>query len=78
MAKMSDYALIASILMTSLAIVLYLAYAVSGLRAARMQTAGLPASSGRPGLHLRAAYLRDRSLRDHASPGSPSWRCSPA
>jgi ABC-type transport system involved in cytochrome c biogenesis permease subunit len=41
MAKMSEYAFVASMLATGLAIVFYLMYAVSGLRAARMQTAGM-------------------------------------
>jgi hypothetical protein len=36
MAKMSEYALIASILATGFAFLLYVAYAVSGIRAARM------------------------------------------
>jgi cytochrome c-type biogenesis protein CcsB len=44
MAKMSEYAFIASILMTAFALLLYVFYAVSGLRAARMQTAGGPGS----------------------------------
>ncbi len=44
MAKMSEYAFIASILMTAFALVLYIFYAVSGVRAARMQTAGGPGS----------------------------------
>ena len=44
MAKMSEYAFVAAMLATALAIVLYLMYAVSGLRAARMQTAGGPGS----------------------------------
>jgi ABC-type transport system involved in cytochrome c biogenesis permease subunit len=42
MAKLSEYAFVASMLATTLAIVLYLMYAVSGLRAARLQTAGGP------------------------------------
>jgi ABC-type transport system involved in cytochrome c biogenesis permease subunit len=45
MAKMSEYAFVAAMLATALAIVLYLMYAVSGLRAARMQTAGGPGGS---------------------------------
>jgi cytochrome c-type biogenesis protein CcsB len=48
MAKLSEYAFVASILMTSLALVLYLAYAVSGLRAARMATAGGPGTTSGP------------------------------
>ena len=46
MAKMSEYAFVAAILMTGLALVLYLLYAVSGLRAARMATAGGPGTTG--------------------------------
>ena len=42
MAKMSEYAFVAAMLATGLAFVLYVMYAVSGLRAARMQTAGGP------------------------------------
>ena len=45
MAKMSEYAFVAAMLATGLALVLYLMYAVSGLRAARMQTAGGPGGS---------------------------------
>ena len=40
MYKMSEYAFIAAILATGLALILYIGYALSGLRAARMQTAG--------------------------------------
>jgi cytochrome c-type biogenesis protein CcsB len=40
MGKMSEYAFIASLLATGLATLCYLAYAVSGIRAARLQTAG--------------------------------------
>jgi cytochrome c-type biogenesis protein CcsB len=40
MEKMSGYAFVAAMLSTGLATVLYYAYALSGLRAARMQTAG--------------------------------------
>ena len=46
MAKMSEYAFVAAMLSTALATILYLMYALSGLRAARMQTAGGPAHSG--------------------------------
>jgi ABC-type transport system involved in cytochrome c biogenesis permease subunit len=42
---MSEYAFIASILATAFALLLYVFYAVSGIRAARMQTAGGPGSS---------------------------------
>jgi ABC-type transport system involved in cytochrome c biogenesis permease subunit len=44
MPKMSEYAFVASMLATGLAIVFYIMYAVSGLRAARMQTAGGPST----------------------------------
>jgi cytochrome c-type biogenesis protein CcsB len=50
MAKMSEYALIAAMLATGIAFLLYVAYAVSGIRAARMQTAGGPAGGGTVGL----------------------------
>lgn len=40
MFKMSEYSLIAAVLTTGLALVIYLAYAITGLRASRMQTAG--------------------------------------
>jgi cytochrome c-type biogenesis protein CcsB len=50
MGKLSEYAFVASILATGLALVMYLVYAVSGLRAARMQTAGTPVTSGAVGL----------------------------
>ena len=46
MAKMSEYAFVAAMLSTALATVMYLLYALSGLRAARMETAGLPATTG--------------------------------
>ncbi len=46
MAKMSEYAFVAAMLSTGLATLLYLLYAVSGLRAARMQTAGGPGNTG--------------------------------
>jgi len=49
MAKMSEYAFVAAMLSTGLATIAYLLYAVSGLRAARMQTAGGPASGGAMG-----------------------------
>ena len=42
MAKMSEYAFVAAMISTALATVMYLLYAVSGLRAARLQTAGGP------------------------------------
>ena len=50
MAKLSEYMFVASIFMTGLALVLYLAYAISGLRAARLQTAGGPGTSGSIGV----------------------------
>ena len=46
MEKLSGYAFIAAMLSTGLATFFYLLYAVSGLRAARLQTAGLPATGG--------------------------------
>jgi cytochrome c-type biogenesis protein CcsB len=49
MEKMSGYAFIAALLSTGLATIFYLLYAVSGLRAARMQTAGGPAGGGAMG-----------------------------
>ncbi len=50
MGKVSEYAFIASMLATGLALLMYLVYAVSGLRAARMQTAGPSVSTGPVGL----------------------------
>jgi ABC-type transport system involved in cytochrome c biogenesis permease subunit len=44
--KLSGYAFVAAMLSTGLATISYLLYALSGLRAARMQTAGMPVSSG--------------------------------
>lgn len=49
MAKMSEYAFVAAMLSIGLATVFYLLYAISGLRAARLQTAGLPSSGGTVG-----------------------------
>ena len=49
MAKMSEYAFVAAMLSTGLATIAYVLYAVSGLRAARMQTAGMPVSGGSMG-----------------------------
>lgn len=46
MGKLSEYALIASLFMTIGAFAMYLAYAISGLRAARLQTAGAVMTSG--------------------------------
>jgi ABC-type transport system involved in cytochrome c biogenesis permease subunit len=40
MAKMSDYSFVAGLLSTGLALLLYIGYALSGVRAARMQAAG--------------------------------------
>jgi cytochrome c-type biogenesis protein CcsB len=45
MAKMSEYAFVAAMLMTGLAFIAYVLYAISGLRAARMQTAGGPGTT---------------------------------
>jgi ABC-type transport system involved in cytochrome c biogenesis permease subunit len=42
MAKMSEYAFVAAMLSTGLATIFYVLYAISGLRAARLQTAGAP------------------------------------
>jgi cytochrome c-type biogenesis protein CcsB len=50
MYKMSEYAFVAGLLSTGLALLTYLAYAFSGVRAARMQTAGAPARVGGVGL----------------------------
>ncbi len=66
MAKLSEYAFVASIFMTGLALVLYLI--VRDLRPAGRP----PADRGRPRheqpdrLHLRPAHRRDRPLRDDA------------
>ena len=49
MEKMSGYAFIAALLSTGLATIFYFLYAVSGLRAARMQTAGGPTAGGAMG-----------------------------
>jgi ABC-type transport system involved in cytochrome c biogenesis permease subunit len=45
MAKMSEYAFVAAMLSTGLAFICYVLYAISGLRAARMQTAGGPTTT---------------------------------
>ena len=50
MAKMSEYAFVAAMLMTGLAFIAYVLYAISGLRAARMQTAGLGTTTTSMGL----------------------------
>ena len=50
MEKLSWYFVIASILWTGIAIVLYLAYALSGLRAARMRTAGMETTTTTMGI----------------------------
>ncbi|HYO44321.1 MAG TPA: c-type cytochrome biogenesis protein CcsB [Candidatus Limnocylindrales bacterium] len=50
MEKMSGYAFVAAILMTALAMVCYYLYAISGLRASRVQTAGGPTSAGPLGI----------------------------
>jgi ABC-type transport system involved in cytochrome c biogenesis permease subunit len=49
MGKLSEYAFVASMLSTGLATIAYLLYALSGLRAARMQTAGTPVTGGAMG-----------------------------
>jgi cytochrome c-type biogenesis protein CcsB len=49
MEKLSGYAFIASMVSTGLATVLYLLYALSGLRAARMETAGMRVTAGAMG-----------------------------
>ncbi len=46
MDKMSGYAFVAAMFSTGLAIIVYLLYAISGLRAARMQAAGGPGNTG--------------------------------
>jgi cytochrome c-type biogenesis protein CcsB len=50
MEKMSGYAFVAAMIMTGLATALYYAYAFSGLRAARMQTAGGPSMTTAVGI----------------------------
>jgi cytochrome c-type biogenesis protein CcsB len=50
MEKLSGYMFIAAMLSTALATIFYLMYAVSGLRAARMQTAGMTMTSGSVGI----------------------------
>jgi ABC-type transport system involved in cytochrome c biogenesis permease subunit len=49
MEKLSGYAFIAALLSTGLATIFYFLYALSGLRAARMQTAGGPGGTGTMG-----------------------------
>ena len=46
MEKMANYTFIAGFMSTALAMLMYIAYALSGLRAARMQTAGAPMRTG--------------------------------
>jgi ABC-type transport system involved in cytochrome c biogenesis permease subunit len=46
MEKLSGYAFVAAMLSTGLATICYILYALSGVRAARMQTAGMPTSTG--------------------------------
>jgi len=46
MDKLSGYAFVAAMLSTALATICYLLYALSGLRAARMQTAGMSTTTG--------------------------------
>ena len=50
MEKMSYYSFIAAMLAVGLAFLLYVAHVLSGLRAAQMQTAGMPSRSGTLGL----------------------------
>ena len=50
MEKLSGYMFIAAMLSTGLATIFYLMYAVSGLRAARMQTAGMTMTTGSVGI----------------------------
>jgi cytochrome c-type biogenesis protein CcsB len=50
MYKMSEYAFVAGLISTGMALLTYLAYAFSGVRAARLQTAGLPLRAGGIGL----------------------------
>jgi ABC-type transport system involved in cytochrome c biogenesis permease subunit len=50
MEKMSYYSFIAAIMAVGLAFLLYVAHVLSGLRAARLQTAGMPIGSGTLGL----------------------------
>ncbi len=50
MGKVSEYAFVASMLATGLALLMYLVYALSGLRAARMQTAGVSMGSSPVGV----------------------------
>jgi cytochrome c-type biogenesis protein CcsB len=49
MAKMSEYLFVAGSLSTILALLAYVLYAVSGVRAARMVAAGVPMTTGRIG-----------------------------
>ena len=49
MEKLSGYAFVAAMLSTGLATFFYLLYAFSGIRAARMQTAGMPTTTGTMG-----------------------------
>ncbi len=64
MYKMSEYAFIAAIMATGLALLLYVAYALSGLRAARMQTAG---TGARTGILAFAAGPRTAALGRYAT-----------
>jgi hypothetical protein len=50
MEKMSYYSFVAAVIAVGLAFLLYLAHILSGLRAARMQTAGMPSGTGTLGL----------------------------
>lgn len=65
MEKMSYYSFVAAILAVGLAFLLYVAHVLSGLRAARMQTAGMPARTGTLGLVIgprTAAFGRYGSI----------------
>jgi ABC-type transport system involved in cytochrome c biogenesis permease subunit len=46
MEKMANYTFVAAFLSTGLALLMYVAYALSGIRAARMQVAGTPVRTG--------------------------------
>jgi cytochrome c-type biogenesis protein CcsB len=46
MSTLSGFAFVAAMIATGLATLVYALYAISGLRAARMQTAGMPTTSG--------------------------------
>lgn len=64
MEKMSEYSFVAGVLSTILALFTYAAYALSGLRAARMQTAGATVRTGSIGF---AAGPRTASIGRYAT-----------